>query len=76
MSENNLKSFLEKVKSDPQLREKVRSACASDDLLGKAVALAKEEGYDVSIDHLRDAAATSDSTSCIPELECGTSINK
>lgn len=68
MSQNNVTSFVEKVKSDPQLREKVQAICSStsDELLTKAVALAKEEGFDVSIDEMKKAASVVNASTCIP----------
>ena len=51
MSEEQLKAFLEKVKSDTSLQEKLKGA-ADDD---KVVEIAKEAGFVVSIDEIKTA---------------------
>ena len=49
MSEEQLKAFLEKVKADTSLQEKLKAAADSDAVL----AIAKEEGFSISIDDIK-----------------------
>ena len=51
MSEEQLKAFLEKVKSDTSLQEKLKAAADSDAVL----AIAKEAGFMISADDLKNA---------------------
>ena len=51
MSEEQLKAFLEKVKADTSLQEKLKAAADSDAVL----AIAKEAGFDLSADDLKKA---------------------
>ena len=51
MSEEQLKAFLEKVKSDTSLQEKLKAAADSDAVL----AIAKEAGFSISADVLKSA---------------------
>ena len=51
MSEEQLKAFLEKVKADSSLQEKLKAAADSD----AVVAIAKEAGFSISADDLRQA---------------------
>ena len=51
MSEEQLKSFLEKVKADTSLQEKLKAA-ADDDA---ALAIAKEAGFMISAEDLKNA---------------------
>ena len=51
MSEEQLKSFLEKVKGDTTLQEKLKAAADSDAVL----AIAKEAGFSISADDLKNA---------------------
>ena len=51
MSEEQLKAFLEKVKSDTSLQEKLKAAADTDAVL----AIAKEAGFSVSVDDLKMA---------------------
>ena len=51
MSEEQLKAFLEKVKVDTSLQEKLKAAADSDAVL----AIAKEAGFNVSADDLKNA---------------------
>ena len=51
MSEEQLKAFLEKVKADTSLQEKLKAAADSDAVL----AIAKEAGFNVSADDLKNA---------------------
>ena len=51
MSEEQLKAFLEKVKSDTSLQEKLKAASDAD----AVVSLAKEEGFSISVDDLKNA---------------------
>lgn len=49
MSEEQLKAFLEKVKTDSSLQEKLKAAANSDATL----AIAKEAGFRISVDDLK-----------------------
>ena len=49
MSEEQLKAFLEKVKADTSLQEKLKAAADSDAVL----AIAKDAGFIISADDLR-----------------------
>ena len=51
MSEEQLKAFLEKVKADTSLQEKLQAAVDSDSVL----AIAKEAGFMISTDDLKNA---------------------
>ena len=51
MSEEQLKAFLEKVKGDTSLQEKLNSASDAD----AVVAIAKEAGFSISADDLKMA---------------------
>ena len=51
MSEEQLKSFLEKVKADTSLQEKLKAAGDDDAVL----AIAKEAGFMISADDLKNA---------------------
>ena len=51
MSEEQLKAFLEKVKGDSSLQEKLKAAADSDAVL----ATAKEAGFSISADDLKNA---------------------
>ena len=51
MSEEQLKAFLEKVKADTSLQEKLQAAADSDAVL----AIAKEGGFMISADDLKNA---------------------
>ena len=51
MSEEQLKAFLEKVKGDISLREKLKAAADSD----AALAIAKDAGFSISADDLKNA---------------------
>ena len=51
MSEEQLKAFLEKVKGDTSLQEKLKAAADSDAVL----AIAKESGFSISADDLKNA---------------------
>ncbi len=51
MSEEQLKAFLEKVKADAGLQEKLKSASDTDTV----VSLAKEAGFSISADDLKNA---------------------
>jgi predicted ribosomally synthesized peptide with nif11-like leader len=53
MSEEQLKAFLEAVKADAGLQEKLRAAADAD----AAVAIAKEVGFVISADELQQAQA-------------------
>ena len=51
MSEEQLKAFLEKVKGDTSLQEKLKAAADSDAVL----AIAKEAGFSISADEINQA---------------------
>ena len=54
MSEEQLKAFLEKVKADTGLQEKLKAAADADAVL----AIAKEAGFSISADDLKNAQVT------------------
>ena len=51
MSEEQLKAFLEKVKADTSLQERLKAAADSDAVL----AIAKDAGFSISADDLKNA---------------------
>ena len=51
MSEEQLKAFLEKVKTNTSLQEKLKAAADID----AVAAIAKEEGFSISADDLKNA---------------------
>ena len=51
MSEEQLKAFLEKVKGDTSLQEKLKAAADAD----AVAAIAKEAGFSISVDDLTKA---------------------
>ena len=51
MSEEQLKTFLEKVKGDTSLQEKLKAAANADTV----VSIAKEAGFSISADYLKNA---------------------
>ena len=51
MSEEQLKAFLEKVKSDTSLQEKLKAAADND----AVAAIAKDAGFSISADDLKKA---------------------
>ena len=51
MSEEQLKAFLEKVKADSSLQEKLKAAADAD----AVAAIAKEAGFSISVDDLTKA---------------------
>ena len=51
MSEEQLKAFLEKIKGDTSLQEKLKAAADSD----AALAIAKDAGFSISADDLTKA---------------------
>ena len=53
MSEEQLKAFLEKVKADTSLQEKLKAAADSDAIL----AIAKEAGFMISADDVRSSVS-------------------
>ena len=54
MSEEQLKAFLEKVKADTSLQEKLKAATDND----AVAAIAKDAGFMISIDDLKNAQVT------------------
>ena len=78
MSEEQLKAFLEKVKADTSLQEKLKAAI---DTADAALEIAKEAGFSISADDLKNAQSeTSDKEleeaagggRCPGEFTCGT----
>ena len=55
MSEEQLKAFLEKVKGDTSLQEKLKSATSADS--DAVLAIAKEAGFAITVDELKKAQA-------------------
>ena len=53
MSEEQLKAFLEKVKGDTSLQEKLKAAADADAVA--VAAIAKEAGFSISADDLKNA---------------------
>ncbi len=51
MSEEQLKAFLEKLKADTSLQEKLKAAANAD----AVTAIAKEAGFMISVDDLKNA---------------------
>ena len=51
MSEEQLKAFLEKIKTDASLQEKLKAAANAD----AVTAIAKEAGFSISADDLKNA---------------------
>ena len=51
MSEEQLKAFLEKVKGDTSLQDKLKAATHADAVVG----IAKEAGFTISVDDLKQA---------------------
>ena len=51
MSEEQLKAFLEKIKTDASLQEKLKAAADND----AVTAIAKEAGFSISADDLKNA---------------------
>ena len=56
MSEEQLKAFLEKVKVDTSLQEKLKAAANAD----AVVSIAKEAGFSISADDLKKAQELSE----------------
>jgi predicted ribosomally synthesized peptide with nif11-like leader len=56
MSDDQLKAFLEAVKADAVLQEKIKAASDPDE----AVAIAKESGFAISVDDLKQRREVSD----------------
>ena len=54
MSEEQLKAFLEKVKADTSLQEKLKAAADANTV----AAIAKEAGFSISADDLKNAQST------------------
>ena len=50
MSKEQLKAFLEKVKGDSNLQEKLKAAKSPEDVVG----IAKEHGHDFSLEHFNE----------------------
>ena len=53
MSKEQLKVFLEKVKADTSLQEKLKTAKSSEDV----VSMAKEHGHDFGTEHISQLSA-------------------
>ena len=56
MSEEQLKSFLEKVKGDTSLQEKLKGAADAD----AALAIAKEAGFAISAEDIQSMQSSTD----------------
>ena len=56
MSEEQLKSFLEKVKSDTSLQEKLKGAADADE----ALAIAKEVGFAITAEDIQSMQSSTD----------------
>ena len=56
MSEEQLKSFIEKVQSDTELQEKLKAAATSEE----AIAIAKEAGFSIVAEDLPSAVDDSE----------------
>ncbi|QNI55217.1 nif11-like leader peptide domain protein [Synechococcus sp. BIOS-E4-1] len=56
MSEEQLKAFLEKVKADTSLQEKLKAAADAD----AVVAITKEAGFSISVDDLKSSQSMSE----------------
>ena len=54
MSDEQLKAFLEKVKGDTSLQEKLKAAAAAADS-DAVLAIAKDAGFSISADDLKNA---------------------
>ena len=65
MSEEQLKAFLEKVKADTSLQEKLKAASDAD----AASAIAKEAGFSISADEFLDEFTKAQSKLSEAELE-------
>ena len=65
MSEEQLKAFIEKVKGDTSLQEQLKAAADSDAVL----AIAKEAGFMISADDLKNAKSKAQSKLSEEELE-------
>jgi predicted ribosomally synthesized peptide with nif11-like leader len=65
MSEEQLKAFLEAVKADASLQEKLKAASSPD----AAAAIAKEVGFMISADELQQAQAMTREALTDEELE-------
>ena len=58
MSEEQLKSFLEKVKADASLQEKLKAAADAD----AALAIAKEAGFAITAEDIQSMKSATDLT--------------
>ena len=68
MSEEQLKAFLEKVKSETSLQEKLKAAVDTD----AALEIAKEAGFNISADDLQKAQSTKLSDEELEDVAGGT----
>ena len=68
MSEEQLKVFLEKVKADTSLQEKLKAATDND----AVTAIAKEAGFSISADDLQKAQSTKLSDEELEDVAGGT----
>ena len=69
MSEEQLKAFLEKVKADTSLQEKLKAAGDAD----AVVSIAKEEGFSISVDDLTKAQSLTEEE--LEGVSGGTQVN-
>ena len=70
MSEEQLKAFLEKVKADTSLQEKLKAASDADAVLS----LAKESGFSITVDELQTISELSEEE--LENITGGSSDNK
>ena len=68
MSEEQLKAFLEKVKADTSLHEKLKAAADID----AALAIAKEAGFSISADVVRTEISEEELEGVAGGWDCGT----
>ena len=71
MSEEQLNAFLEKVKGDTSLQEKLKAAADAD----AVVFIAKEEGFSISADDLKIAPSTELSDEELEGVAGGCQVN-
>jgi predicted ribosomally synthesized peptide with nif11-like leader len=71
MSEEQLKAFLKKVKTDTSLQEKLKGAADAD----AAITIAKEAGFNISSDDLKNAQSTELSEEELEGVAGGCQVN-
>jgi predicted ribosomally synthesized peptide with nif11-like leader len=65
MSEEQLKSFLEKVKADTSLQEKLKAAADAD----SALAIAKESGFAITAEDIQSMQSSTDLSTDLSDEE-------